>query len=75
MSMLEKALAQDKEKHAFKNEVIKPIGYVFKNEVIKPIGKEIIELLRKHELTAKQGQDVIRYVVFEIIKIAENAKL
>ena len=71
MSTIEK----DKEGHVIKNEVIKPLGYVFKNEVIKPIGKEIIELLRKHELTAKQGQDVIRYVVFEIIKIAENAKL
>lgn len=63
MSMLEKALAQDKEKHAFKN------------EVIKPTGEEIIELLRNRGLTTKQGQDVIRYVSFELQNISENTKL
>ena len=61
--MFAKALAENEEMRAFKN------------EVIKPIGKEIIELIRNHGLTTKQGQDVIAYVCFEIERIAENAKL
>lgn len=63
MNLLEKALAETREKQALKD------------EVVKPLGEEIIGLLRNRGLTTKQGQEVVLYVSYELQKIAENTKM